>query len=244
MRKRDDKARFLVLYGCILMVFGLGIILLTVKITNKKILANSNSVVQDALAKIEENEKIMLRNSIYVEEYTNGFSKINIDDNKKEEINFKLKNDIIVSSLIYSKKINDNTSYLSFNGGKFNNEEKIKSVILIDNSFQNDVNKILEKCNSLFNESITYENVEKILNSMDKDIYSFYEYSILKVNSVYENGMYIDIFIDEIYPENPENYEQYSDYKFVDYVDEEIISTYKLTVDNNYKYVSLERYVY
>ena len=245
MYKRDDKARFLVLYGVILLVLGLCVMLVAAKVTNNKILANNQGKIQDALKNIEENEKDIFENTIYSSEIESGYNFLSLTDAEKEEINIKISNDSSVFYMIQSKEVSNKYDVLEFNNGKFNNEEKLKVVLSLSKDIEElDDLKIVEISSILFDSMIDGDELLKYEGNKENLIISNQYDRILKIKKVYRNyeTLKYDIYIDEVYPNNPELYDNYTSPSFVDYLEDEVIYTYKLSVDNNYKYISLERY--
>lgn len=247
MYKRDDKSRFLILYGLTLLVLGLCVMLVAAKVTNSRILANNEERMQDALKNIEENEKDILENYIYSDEIENGYKLINLGTDKKEQINFDILTNSLIDLLISTKEYTDYNGYFAFNSGDFTSDEMMNYVLSLENTNSMDILTLKNESDLIFGKQLKEEEISYYVNNgivnIDEKLPN--KECILKVKKVFknsENSSY-DIFVDEIYPVNPEDYETYKQSSKTYYSEEEIVNTYKIRVncvDNVYKFVSIE----
>lgn len=247
MYKRDDKARFLVLYGLSLLVLGLCVMLVASKITNNKILAKSEEIMQNALKNIEENEKEVFENSIYSSEFESGYKFIKLDDNKKQEINNQILENEYINLIIQAKEYIGDNGYLNFNNGEFTDEEMTYVILSSKNISNMQISDLKEESINIFASGINESNINNLINEgkVNFEINTFNKESILKINKVFKNDSYYDVYIDEIYPNSPEKYDEYKLNSKIDYNSEEIVNMYKLHVehvDNSYKFISVESY--
>lgn len=247
MYKRDDKARFLVLYGLTLLVLGLCVMLVAAKITNSRVLANSEERMQDALKNIEENEKDILENLVYSNEIQDGYKLINIAENQEEQINSNILTNSLISLLISSKEYTDYNGYFAFNNGDFTSEEMMKIILSIENTYSMELLTLKNKSDLIFGKQLNEKEISYYVDNgiVNIDKKSSNKECILKVGKVFKNDQKssYDIFIDEIYPVNPEDYETYKQSSKIYYSEDEIVNTYKIRVncvDNVYKFDSVE----
>lgn len=244
-----------IFYVLVLIAIGLAVILVVTNINNKIIIASNQRIIEDALKKVnnidienEFNEKIDLSS-------TPGYEEIKLNSNDKISINSKLKEAKIIAEILERREYINSSYKLSFKNGKIDESDKID---IISNAYFEDengvitvdVNDLNNKSLEIFSSEIDFSksnySVEEGKVSVLK-IHSIKNF-ILKINKVYKtdaNGIY-EVYIDSIYPSNEENLDLYKDSNVVDYMNSEIINTYKFTVkkadENNYKILAVYCY--
>lgn len=229
-----------IFYVLVLIAVGLSVILVVTKINNKIIIESNQKIQEDALKSVKEDLEIKdeFNNKIDLDGVV-GYEEIKINSIDKIKINSELKDATIISEILERREYINSSYKLSFKSGKFDNDDKIEILSNIyfedeDGVITANVQDLNSKSLEIFSSEIDFDNssysIEEDSVSVLK-IYTMKDY-ILKINKVYKtdaNGIY-EVYIDSIYPSNEANLEVYKDANVVDYMNSEILNTYKFTV--------------
>lgn len=246
MRKVNRKRRFMAFYVLVLLIVGLSVVLAAIKITNDRVIAKNNEVIENALQNIAEDEKELKFRAIFDNEFTEGYKEIKLSAQDKENINSKMLEDKSVLYMIESKEYSED-GFFRFDNGIFSDGQMLEVAYYSQNVENIGFNSLNKKIYKMFGKYIEKENVATLYEN-DKlllDSNKIHNNYILKVRNLYfnsENNTY-DIFIDSIFPDYLEDVEEYMKASKVEYSNDDIVHVYKLRVKNvngSYEYLSLD----
>lgn len=244
-----------IFYVLVLVAVGLAVILVVTKINNKIIIASSQRVIENSLKKVNDVEiKDEFADKIDLSGVA-GYEEVKLSANEKIDINSKLASAKIIHEILERREYVNNSYKLSFNSGKIDENDKIE--ILSNVYFKADdgiitisTEELNKKSQEIFGSSIDFSNSSYSISD-DKvsviEIITIKDF-ILKINKVYKTdaeGIY-EVYIDSIYPSNESNIELYKDEKVIDYMNSEVLNTYKFTVkkigENDYRILAVYCY--
>lgn len=228
-----------IFYVLVLIAVGLAVILMVTKINNKIIIASNQKVIENSLKKVNDVEvKDEFVDKIDLSGVA-GYEEIKLTSNEKIDINSKLASAKLINEILERREYVNNSYRLSFKSGKIDENDKIEIISNIyfeadDGIITVSVEDLNKKSQEIFGSNIDFSN-SNYSTTDDKvsviEIITIKEF-ILKINKVYKTdaeGIY-EVYIDSIYPSNESNLELYKDAKVIDYMNSEILNTYKFTV--------------